>query len=185
MNNMSIPEKDELERLYASGYSMKEIGVQLNMAVGKIHKYFGIYGIKPREPINEITKEKISQANKGNTYRKGHKASEVTKRRLSEAKSQRGIGHKKKRCDGYIAIYFPDHPKSTSDGFIMEHVLMMECFIGRWIKDDEVVHHKNKIRDDNRIENLQLLTKSEHARLHALERHNKNKKLKKGVMTYQ
>ena len=175
MNNMSIPEKDELERLYASGYSMKEIGIILNMAVGKIHKYFGIYGIEPREPINEITKEKISRANKGKVHRKDFHMSEETKRKLSEAKSQKGIGHKKQRCDGYIALYFPDHPKSNRDGYIMEHVLIMECFIGRWIKDDEVVHHKNRNRQDNRIENLQLLTKSEHARLHALERHNKTK----------
>lgn len=54
----------------------------------------------------------------------------------------------------------------------------MECYIGRWLKEKEVVHHINHKRDDNRIENLQLMTTSEHARLHMLER-------KKGVMTYQ
>ena len=170
--NKRTPEKEELEQLYASGYSMNEIASLLDMAIGKIHKYFVIYEIEPRKHLNERAKEKISRANKGKANRKGYKASEETKRKMSEAKTVKGIGHKKKRCDGYIAIYFPDHPKSTSEGYIMEHDLIMECFIGRWLKDDEVVHHKNKIRDDNRIENLQLLTKSEHSRLHMSERHN-------------
>lgn len=97
---------------------------------------------------------------------------------MSIAKTKKGIGHKKIRQDGYIAIYFPDHPKSTKEGYIMEHDLIMECYIGRWLKEKEVVHHINHKRDDNRIENLQLMTTSEHARLHMLER-------KKGVMTYQ
>lgn len=89
---------------------------------------------------------------------------------MSEADKQRGIGHKKKRSDGYVYIYFPDHPKSTKDGYIMEHDLIMECLIGRHLKSDEIVHHKNKIRDDNRKENLQLMTKSEHTTLHLKER---------------
>lgn len=174
MNNR-IPEKDELERLYSLGHSMSEIAELLNMAVGKIHRYFTIYEIEPRKHLNERAKEKISRANKGNTFKKGHKASEETKQKISVANSLKGIGHKKTRTDGYVSIYFPDHPKSSEDGYIMEHVLVMECFVGRWLADDEVVHHKNRIRHDNRIENLQLLTNSEHARLHALERHNKIK----------
>lgn len=56
----------------------------------------------------------------------------------------------------------------------------MEKKIGRNLKEDEVVHHKNHIRDDNRIENLQLMTFKEHASLHMKERWAN----KKGVMTY-
>ena len=62
----------------------------------------------------------------------------------------------------------------------MEHDLIMECLIGRHLNDDEVVHHKNKIRNDNRKENLELMKFSEHARLHMIERNSK-----KGGMTYQ
>lgn len=94
---------------------------------------------------------------------------------MSESKKVGGIGHKKLRTDGYICIYFPDHPNFTKDGYIMEHDLIMECIIGRHLKDDEVVHHINGIRNDNRKENLKLMTFTEHARYHMLERY-RNKK---------
>jgi hypothetical protein len=57
----------------------------------------------------------------------------------------------------------------------------MEEKIGRIITRDEAVHHINHVRDDNRIENLQLMTFKEHAALHMRERWAK----KKGAMTYQ
>ena len=181
MNNMKIPTKDEITKLYSLGYSMREIANYLDMSVGKIHKYFVIYEITPRKHLNILAKEKISKANKGKKYALGIKRTEKTKEKIRNAKLKKGVGYKKMRSDGYISIYFPDHPKSNKDGMIMEHDLVMECFIGRWLKSNEVVHHINKIRNDNRIENLQLMTKKEHARFHMIERYEK----KKGMMTYQ
>ena len=51
--------------------------------------------------------------------------------------------------------------------------------IGRYLKDNEVVHHINKNKIDNKIENLQLMTRSEHTKLHHLER-----KKEMEMMTY-
>lgn len=99
----------------------------------------------------------------------------ILQQKISKSKKVGGIGHKKLRADGYIYIYFPDHPNATKDGYIMEHDLIMECIIGRHLKDDEVVHHINGIRNDNRKENLKLMTFTEHARYHMLERY-RNKK---------
>ena len=66
----------------------------------------------------------------------------------------------------------------TSDGYkilqsvytdgkkIPEHRKVVEKFLGRKLDKDEVIHHINGIRDDNRIENLQIMTRAEHMNLH-------------------
>lgn len=172
--------KDILLKEYVENKkSMKQIAEEYSLAVGTIYNYIKKYGIKSRIKMTEETKKKISQSNKGKKYALGCKWSKEAKEKLSQAKKIKGIGHRKKRTDGYIYIYFPSHPKSTKDGYIMEHDLIMESCIGRWLKEDEVVHHINHIKDDNRIENLKLMTFKEHAKLHMIERH------RKGVMTYQ
>lgn len=48
----------------------------------------------------------------------------------------------------------------------MKHILVMEREIGRNLAADEVVHHINRIKDDNRLENLQLMTKHDHMSMH-------------------
>lgn len=181
--NKVIIDKETLIDYYSKGYSMRDIGDKLGCSSGKVFNYFKKYGIETRKGglYTERAKSKFSKSAKGRpSPRKNVKLTEETKRKLSIAKTTKGVGHKKTRKDGYVSVYFPDHPKSNKEGYIMEHDLIMECYIGRWLKPEEVVHHKNKIRNDNRIENLELMTFKEHARLHLLERYKE-----KEMMTYQ
>lgn len=85
-------------------------------------------------------------------------------------------GHEKLRSDGYIKVYVPEHPNATKDGYVMKHILVVEKNIGRHLQPDEVVHHINHVRDDNRIENLRLMTMREHCSMHMKERYEKRRR---------
>lgn len=62
--------------------------------------------------------------------------------------------------NGYAFIKMPEHPRSNN-GRVREHIVVMEEYLGRSLFDHEEVHHLNGIRDDNRIENLELWSKSQ------------------------
>ncbi len=74
-----------------------------------------------------------------------------------------GIMHYSK---GYKAIKTLNHPFVNKNGYVPEHRLIMEKHLGRYLKPEEIVHHINGNPSDNRIRNLQIMTKSKHTTLH-------------------
>ena len=66
---------------------------------------------------------------------------------------------------GYVQVLQPGPGRSK---YKREHRIVMENKTGRELHRDETIHHRNRIKSDNSIDNLEVISRSEHARLHAI-----------------
>ena len=137
----------------------------------------------------EETKQKIGKANKlvkhpsgKNHPMWGKHHTKETREKITQSllgktgnKARRWKGGRIKHTEGYILIHQPNHPACQKDGYVPEHRLVMEKYLGRYLLGGEVIHHigikypmnSRKNRSDNRLKNLILLTSDkEHKRIH-------------------
>jgi hypothetical protein len=107
----------------------------------------------------------LCQCDCGNTYlgkstsiRTGHTSSCGCKKlnNFSGEKSRTWKGGIKKSKRGYVHVMQKDHPRADANGYVLQHILVMEQHLGRYLDKRFTVHHKNGIRNDNRIENLEI-----------------------------
>jgi hypothetical protein len=77
---------------------------------------------------------------------------------FAKENAARWNGGKFKNRHGYIMVHAPDHPNCQGNlrKYVLEHRLVMEKTLGRYLERYETVHHKNGDRTDNRPENLEL-----------------------------
>jgi len=82
-------------------------------------------------------------------------------------------GYRGRHSDGYVVIKLQPNDfffsMSGKDGYVFEHRLVMAQSLGRCLHSWEIVHHRNHKRDDNRIENLQLVSDDRHKQISILE----------------
>ncbi len=149
--NTAILTKRFLESEYIKKRKpIAQISKEIKCSVGSIWNYLVKFEIKTRTKSELWTGENNPNFN-GMTdeHRKNISISRKGKR-------SNHFKNGKMHNSGYTLIFLPEHPFSNNLGYVREHRLVLENHLNRYLKPNEVTHHVNKIRNDNRIKNLML-----------------------------
>jgi hypothetical protein len=68
---------------------------------------------------------------------------------------------------GYIKILVPDHPYRDSHGHVLKHRWIYEQYLGRYLRPEEHIHHKDNNKLNNDLSNLELTDRSKHSKITA------------------
>jgi len=97
----------------------------------------------------------------------GKRGAETSQWGKREEKSSSWKGGRRKNLSGYIMIKNRDHHRAQGNGYVLEHILVMEEMLGRPLTDGETVHHCNGDKAENRPYNLRLFaSQGEHISFH-------------------
>jgi len=67
----------------------------------------------------------------------------------------------------YLYCIVLNHPNRTEKNYVLYHRAIMENKLNRYLTEDELVHHKDENKFNNNEDNLEVLSRAEHARLHS------------------
>ena len=136
------------------GYKDKEILAKKYKELGSMQKVADYFGVSKKLILNHMKRfdiprnprpSKQEKPKKIDTFHKGYTIT----------------------WNGYIMVKCPNHPHCDGKGYVREHILVMEKYLGRYLTEDEVVHHIDENKLNNDISNLQLMTKYEHKCYHS------------------
>ena len=105
--------------------------------------------------------------NKKRSLRAKKAISRKLKGKYIREKSSNWKGGQYKTKYGYVYVINPTHPLANDLGYVNRSIIVMEKKLKRILKPQEIVHHINGIKDDDRIKNLQLFSSAkEHMKYH-------------------
>lgn len=144
--------------------------IEIDWSDGEVEKLIKMYPYLSNKDLSIIFRRSICSIQHKAIRLKLSKDKEVNKlirsRSVSGEKGSNWKGGKKINKKGHVLVLRKEHPMADSTGYVLEHRLVMAEHLGRNLKSDEIVHHKNGIKTDNRIENLMIMTNAEHTILH-------------------
>ena len=185
---MSQDRVDRILQLYKDGHSKKAVSKMVGVSQPTVYRCLkrnGLVGLRQRK----LSQEKIDTILE--LYQSGLSATQCGERVGCKTETvliylrKNGITPKSSAdwskgelnpawrggrhiARGYIYLLRPDHPYSRN-GYVREHRLVMEEHIGRYLLPGEVVHHKDKDKSNNSIENLELFASNGEHLAHELK----------------
>ena len=177
--NIKVPfTGEQLQRDYDILKSTLKIASKYHVSKKYILKHMKLFGVAIQPRYSAVDREKFSQFvrdglstreiahifNKSGTY-----VLQLAKSMSLKIRDPFHPGFITKTHIPYIMIQCPNHPFKNKWGYILEHRLVMEAHLGRYLKPEEIIHHINGKYRDNRIENLAVFpSNAEHTRFHKL-----------------
>lgn len=175
-NKKHIP-RESIEECLTKRMSQKEIAKKFNVDRTTLSRKMKMYGFprrirRVRVDWDKETLYRMYHLEKKSVFAMGkelgfsnsviYRAMDrlgIPRRTLLEAHGKNG---RVVNSSGYILIKNRTHPRANQKGYILEHRLVMEYKLGRYLLPNEQVHHINGIKDDNQPENLKLVSSDEH-----------------------
>jgi len=138
--------------------------------IGNTPNWLKTYIKKSKKPENYLACEEcgkefyVSPTKRGNRKfcsRQCHKKNGHMGENVSGAKHWNWKGGRS-LVGGYVYILKKDHPFANKAGRVMEHRLVMEKYLGRYLNSNEEVHHADQDKENNNINNLSIMIKKAH-----------------------
>lgn len=170
--------KNKLHKLYVEeGNSIPDVSLILNKSRSAVRYWLNKFNF-----LRSRTEGIRSSRHKLGKHRLGKKFmfTESHKLKIKESALERSENKAKGyriNTNGYYEI-----TKGFNKGMSI-HVIIAESIKGRKLKPNEVAHHIDENKLNNSPDNLQVMTNSEHARLHAIKNYPKRNINKKGQFT--
>ncbi len=151
------------------GYGIYYCSAKCRLSDKELRSCMTLNRIGKPHPISEETKKKIKKG--VNKYYATHTVSEKTRKKLSDKLkgrfNPRWAGGEIKMGD-YWYIWNPYHPRANIRHYVKRAIVIAEKQLGRFINQEEIIHHINCKKDDDGIENLYLFeNESKHRSFHA------------------
>jgi transposase len=169
-------DSDELHRMIEGGARNHEIAAHFGVSISTLVVHKRKHGLTQKKPYNYVNIDReelekiVNDAVLGveDTARHFGVSVPTIVRRMREfgLASKKGKGSPMEKnyfwnggvrvSKGYIYLKCHDHPNRTKDGYVSEHRLVMEQKIGRYLLQEEVVHHADGNPQNNHPDNLEL-----------------------------